>query len=259
MVVIPARLASTRLPGKVLSDIGGVSMLGRVCANAMASRARSVLVATDDRGVAAEAERHGVRARMTRAAHRSGTERIAEVVDALEMPDGEIVVNVQADEPLLPAKLIDQVAGDLAAHPEASIATLCSAIEDGEVLGNPSVVKVVRDAQGYALYFSRAPIPWERERPASGAIPEPRPGLHWRHIGIYAYRAAYLRTHRALGECVLERVECLEQLRALAAGYRIHVVPAEETPGPGVDTAEDLAAVRRLLAPCGQSLGDAGR
>jgi 3-deoxy-manno-octulosonate cytidylyltransferase (CMP-KDO synthetase) len=247
-VIIPARYAATRLPGKVLLDIAGRPMLEHVYARARESGAAEVWVATDDARVAERCRGFGASVRMTSSAHRSGTDRLAEVVEALALPADRIVVNVQADEPLLPPRLIGQVAAALALHGDAGIATLCTALAGIDEVFDPNVVKVVRDRLGYALYFSRAPIPWHRQsfpgRPA--ALPDGVP--YWRHVGLYAYRAGNLSRLAREAPSPAELAESLEQLRALHVGLRIHVAEAVEAPGPGVDTAEDLERVRRLAA-----------
>ena len=242
VVVIPARLGSTRLPGKVLLDIAGKPMVRHVFERARASGAERVIVAVDDERVAtAVADAETCR---TSIDHRSGTERIAEVVDRLALAADAIIVNVQADEPLVPPALIRQVAVNLAARPEADVATLCEAISCVDAVFDPNVVKVVRDDTGHALYFSRAPIPWRRAR--FPRRDDWRPGEHFRHLGLYAYRAGYVRRHVQLPPSGLELAESLEQLRVLAGGGRIHVDVAAASPGPGVDTEADLLRVRAL-------------
>lgn len=240
-VVIPARHASTRLPGKPLLDIGGLPMVVRVAERARAAGASEIVIATDHADIAAAAARHGHAAEMTDAGHASGTDRIAEVAQRRGWKDGAIVVNVQGDEPLMDPGLIGAVAALLAARPAAAIATAACAITERAELNNPNVVKVVTDAEGYALYFSRAPIPWARDARADDA-PQAR-----RHIGIYAYRGAFLKTYARLAPAPLERIESLEQLRALWHGHRIAVADARDAPHAGVDTPEDLARVRKLF------------
>ncbi|SDL88797.1 3-deoxy-manno-octulosonate cytidylyltransferase (CMP-KDO synthetase) [Franzmannia pantelleriensis] len=247
VVVVPARYASSRLPGKPLLDIGGEPMVVRVWRQALASAAARVVVATDDRRIAAAVEAVGGEALMTRDDHPTGTDRLAEVAEQLELDEGAIVVNVQGDEPLLPPSLIDQVAARLAADAEASIATLAEPISDVETLFNPNVVKVVRDFHGRALYFSRAPVPWDRE--AFAVRPEWLESDSWlRHIGLYAYRVGFLNAYRQWAPAPLEQLEQLEQLRALQHGHRIQVALACDRHPAGVDTAEDLARVRQWLA-----------
>jgi len=243
-VVIPARYASTRFPGKPLADIAGKPMLRHVWERAGACGANRVVVATDDARVADACADFGAEVLMTRDDHPSGTDRLAEVADRLELPDDAIVVNVQGDEPLIPPAVIDQVAGNLGAMTGASIATLCEPIEDAALLGDPNVVKVVFDRHGYALYFSRALIPWPRDEQPKGTVPA---GTWWRHIGLYAYRAGFLRRYSGWEAAPLERIESLEQLRALYQGERIHVAPACAAVPGGVDTPADLELVRRRL------------
>ncbi len=237
-VLIPARFASTRFPGKPLADLAGKPMVVRVCERARLSGAAPVCVATDDERIAQAVRAHGFEARMTRPDHASGTERIAEAAAQLGLADDAIVVNVQGDEPLIAPQLIAEVAAALQARPEASVATACHPIHDAAEFANPNVVKVVRAANGEALYFSRAGIPFPRD---GGA-----PSAH-RHVGIYAYRADFLRRYAGLEPAPLEAIEQLEQLRVLWHGRRITVVRVEGTLPPGVDTPGDLEAVLRLL------------
>lgn len=248
-VVIPARYASTRLPGKPLADLGGKPMVVRVAERAARSGAAAVVVATDDRRILEAVTAHGFHALMTRADHASGTDRIAEVAQKMGLPARHIVVNVQGDEPLIAPALIRRVADNLAAHREAAIATAACRIREAADLANPNVVKVVLDRNGLALYFSRAPIPWARDAWASGrpgrVLPAGMPAL--RHLGIYAYRRSFLAAYSKLAPVALEKLEALEQLRALAHGYRISVAVSAAAPHPGVDTQRDLARVRRLL------------
>lgn len=245
--VIPARYASSRLPGKVLLSISGKPMLQWVYERARASQAAEVLIATDDLLVVSAAHSFGAETVMTQAAHQSGTDRIAEVARARGWPDTDIVVNVQGDEPLLPPALIDQVAQLLQQHPEADIATLATAIRSVEELLDPNTVKVVTDATGRALYFSRAPIPWDRDGAASGLTSQKRYACARRHIGIYAYRVRSLLQLAALPPAVLEQTERLEQLRGLDNGMQIRVAEAQEPPGPDVNTAADLDRVSAAL------------
>ncbi|MCL7461636.1 3-deoxy-manno-octulosonate cytidylyltransferase [Pseudomonas sp. NW5] len=247
VVVIPARYASTRLPGKPLQDIAGKPMIQHVWEQARQSSARRVVVATDDARIVAACQAFGAEVLLTRAEHNSGTDRLAEVATQLGLPPEAIVVNVQGDEPLIPPAIIDQVAANLAANPQAGIATLAEPIEDAAQLFNPNVVKVVSDTSGLALTFSRAPLPWARDAFATGRDRLPAGVPFRRHIGIYAYRAGFLHDFVAWGPCWLEDTECLEQLRALWHGVRIHVADALETPPAGVDTPEDLQRVRQWL------------
>jgi 3-deoxy-manno-octulosonate cytidylyltransferase (CMP-KDO synthetase) len=252
-VVIPARYASTRFPGKPLADLGGKPMVVRVCARAAASGAASVHVATDDARIAQAVRAHGFEALMTRADHASGTERIAEAAAQLGLGDDAIVVNVQGDEPLIAPALIAQVAAVLAQHPQAAVSTACHPIHDADSAFNPNVVKVVLDARGEALYFSRAPIPWARDAYAAGGRNPPAGLPMYRHAGIYGYRVAFLKRYAALAPSPLEDFEALEQLRVLWHGDRIAVaVSAEEIP-PGVDTPADLELVRTRFDPAAET------
>lgn len=250
-VVIPARYASSRLPGKPLANIAGKPMVVRVAERAAESGAAEVLVATDHEDVRAAVELHGFAAVLTRIDHASGTDRIAEVAEQRGWADDIVVVNVQGDEPCIRPDLIDQVAQELASDAEAAMATACHPISTVAEFFNPNVVKVVRDARGHALYFSRAPIPWPREAfAARGAAPQEISGLPdglpaMRHIGIYAYRVAFLRRYGALGEAPIESFEALEQLRVLWHGFRIRVAVTLLAAEAGVDTAEDLERIRR--------------
>lgn len=246
-VVIPARYASTRLPGKPLLDIAGKPMVVWVAQQAAASGAESVYVATDHAGVADVVRQHGQQAVMTSADHASGTDRIAEVAGKLGWDGDEIVVNVQGDEPLIAPQLIQEVANNLAQHPEAAIATACHPIHDKESMFNPNIVKVVLDKQGCALYFSRAPIPYARDAFAIDLdVPSNMPV--YRHIGIYAYRVSFLKAYAHLQPAAIEQFEALEQLRALWHGYKISVAITQNAPAVGVDTAEDLQQVRAIFS-----------
>jgi 3-deoxy-manno-octulosonate cytidylyltransferase (CMP-KDO synthetase) len=246
-VVIPARYASSRLPGKPLADIGGRPMVVRVLERALEAGADSVVVATDDARVQQAVEAAGHQAVMTSPHHQSGTERLVEVAETLGWHDDTLVVNVQGDEPLIDPALIREAARQLAVHDDAVMATLAHPIHDHADFVNPNVVKVVADEAGYALYFSRAPIPWPRDAfAAQQAMPQALGAL--RHIGLYAYRAGFLRVYSALDASPLEQFEMLEQLRVLWHGYRISLGVIAGAPAPGVDTPEDLERVRRLFA-----------
>lgn len=247
VVIIPARYASSRFPGKPLAEIAGKPMVVRVAERARASGAAEVLIATDHAAIAKAAERHGFPAVMTRKNHASGTDRIAEVAARRRYPGHRIIVNVQGDEPLIEPALIRQVAATLARRRAADMATACHRIMSAHELANPNVVKVVLDREGYALYFSRAPIPYARDAFAHGIRRVPAGLPAYRHLGIYAYRAAFLRTFTRLEPAVIERSEALEQLRALAHGHRIAVTVTRRAPHPGVDTPADLRRVRRLF------------
>jgi 3-deoxy-manno-octulosonate cytidylyltransferase (CMP-KDO synthetase) len=247
-IVIPARYTSTRLPGKALLKIAGKPMVQWVYERCCAAGAHEVLIATDDERIVSAARAFGAHAVMTDRAHPSGTDRIAEVARAQGWADEEIVVNVQADEPLIPGTLIGQVAGLLAAQPQADIATLATRIESVDELLDPNVVKVVTDVRGMALYFSRAPIPWNRDGASAGLGSQSDSGGARRHRGIYAYRVAALRRLAQLPAGALEEREKLEQLRALEHGLAICVGEALEQPGPDVNTLADLQRVSALLA-----------
>ena len=246
-IVIPARYASTRLPGKPLADIAGQPMIVRVAAVARRARSDGVWVAADDERIIAAVRQHGFEAVMTREDHASGTDRIAEVADRLQWDDADIVVNVQGDEPLLEPSLIEAVAGALRGDPDAAMATAAYPLTTADDFFNTNVVKVVCDSRCRALYFSRAPIPWDRDRFAGrrDVLPADLPAQ--RHIGLYAYRVSFLRRFGQLAVSPLERCESLEQLRALWHGYPIQVVSVDHAPAPGVDTPEDLERVRRLF------------
>lgn len=248
-VLIPARLASTRLPNKPLADLAGVPMVVRVAqrvlSHSTSAQAPRVVVAADSVEIIAACQAHGVEAVLTRVDHPSGSDRLAEASHLLGLGNDEIVVNVQGDEPLIDPSLASAVAELLVQRPQASMSTAAHAIASRADFMSPHVVKVVIDAQGMALYFSRAPIPHWRDQDESSAWPQPAP---LRHIGIYGYRVGFLREFPKLAQAPLERTEALEQLRAMWHGYRIAVHVTAQAPGPGVDTPEDLARVRQLLA-----------
>jgi 3-deoxy-manno-octulosonate cytidylyltransferase (CMP-KDO synthetase) len=250
-VIIPARYGSTRLPGKPLLDLAGKPILQHVIEKAQESGAEEVVVATDDHRIQTVANSFGADVCMTSAKHRSGTDRLAEVIIQRGYPDSTIIVNVQGDEPLLPPQLITQVAEDLKIHSKAEVTTLCTDVTGREELFDPHTVKVVRDAQGYALYFSRAPIPWAREDFTTEKAIWPTPWPYYRHIGLYAYRVSFLRRYPHLAIPPLEQAEHLEQLRVLYHGGRIHVAIAQTVPTPGIDTPTDLERMRQFLAPDG--------
>ncbi len=242
IVVIPARHASTRLPGKPLAEIDGIPMVVHVARRSRESGANQVWIATDHEEIAGEAGKHGFSARITSPHHASGTDRIAEV--AQDWPDDTIVVNVQGDEPLIDPELISGVAARLREDPEIQAATACCPIENWEEMKNPNIVKVVLDSDDRALYFSRAEIPFARDASRNEPFPEGFPAF--RHIGIYAYRAGFLATYAALAPAPIEQFEALEQLRLLWNGYRIGVLRAN-SPHAGVDTPEDLERVRNIF------------
>lgn len=246
VVIIPARFASSRLPGKPLKDIHGKPMIVHVLNQAKAAGAERVIVATDNDDVARAVEAAGGEVCMTSPNHQSGTERLAEVVQKCQFADDTIIVNVQGDEPLIPPAIISQVADNLAAS-RAGMATLAVPITDAHEAFNPNAVKVVRDANGYALYFSRATIPWDRDRFATAQ--EDAGDALLRHIGIYGYRAGFIRRYVSWTPSPLENIEKLEQLRVLWYGEKIHVDVAQQLPGIGVDTPEDLERVRQAMRP----------
>ena len=238
-ILIPARLASTRLPDKPLADIAGKPMVVRVAERVATAGAARVVVATDAQRVLDACAAHGVQAVMTRSDHASGSDRLAEACEQLGLDGDDVVVNVQGDEPLIDPALVRDCAGLLAEHPECAVATAAHAIHDLDEFRNPNVVKVVLDAAGRALYFSRASIPCWRD--GGGALPQPAP---LRHMGLYAYRAGFLRRFPALPPAPMEQLEALEQLRVLWHGERIAVLVSPLAPGPGIDTPEDLVRVR---------------
>ena len=246
-VVFPARYASQRLPGKPLADLNGRPMILHACDCAKKSGAAQVIVATDDTRIQQACVAAGVEVQMTSAGHASGTDRIAEVAGRLGWDDEQLVVNLQGDEPMMPPANIQQTASLLSAHPEAGMSTLCTAIHDLAEFMNPNVVKVVADGRGMALYFSRAPIPWNRDGASGGLNTQQQHQGALRHIGIYGYRVGALKRLAAAPATELEQLEKLEQLRALSMGIGIAVDVAREMPGPSVDTPEDLKRVAALL------------
>ena len=247
-VVIPARFASTRLPGKPLADIAGKPMVVRVAETAAGSGAAEIWVATDDQRVFDAVEAAGHQVLLTRADHPSGTDRLAEVAATLGWAANDIVVNVQGDEPLIDPALIGKVAAALESSPDAAMATAAHPLTDIDQFLNPNIVKVVLGDTARALYFSRAPIPWPRDAFANHRNQLPPGFPARRHIGIYAYRVSFLQAYGALPAAPVEQWESLEQLRALAAGFAIQVVDVEHAPAPGVDTPEDLERVRQIYA-----------
>lgn len=256
-VIIPARYASTRLPGKPLADIAGKPMIQHVWEKAQLSGANRVIVATDNQEVSEAVKKFGGEVCMTSERHNSGTERLAEVVEKLSIAKDEIIVNIQGDEPLIPPIIVQQVAQNLAKH-QVNMATLAVKIHDAEELFNPNVVKVLTDKNGYVLYFSRAVIPWDRDQfsclqnsqqDRESVLRQLKPAdAYLRHIGIYAYRAGFIRQYVQWQPTMLEQIESLEQLRVLWHGERIHVEEAKVAPAVGVDTPEDLEKVRSILA-----------
>lgn len=249
-VLIPARLASSRLPEKPLVDLAGLPMVVRVAQRVAQGLAADtqIVVACDSPRIVQACEAHGVHALLTRVDHVSGSDRLAEACELLSLADDTIVVNVQGDEPLIDPKLVAAVEDLLTQHPQASMGTAAHVLESGADFYDPNVVKVVCNAAGMAMYFSRAPIAWWRDRPSDSPIALPHPAP-LRHIGIYAYRAGFLRSFPTLAQAPMEISEALEQLRALWHGHQIAVHISDSAPGPGVDTPQDLERVRRLLAP----------
>lgn len=251
VAVVPARLASTRLPNKPLADLAGKPMVVHAAERARESGARQVVIATDAQSVVDAVAPYGFDVRLTRADHANGTDRLAEIVEQFNWPDDTLVVNVQGDEPLIAPSLVHDVAVHLAAHPECALATAAHPIHAHDEIFNPNVIKVVLDAHYRALYFSRAPIPWARDAWQSGlsqvaSLPLPDTPVY-RHIGLYAYRASFLRRYPTLPQAPIEIAESLEQLRAMWHGERIAVLLTDDAPLPGIDTPEDLARVRALL------------
>jgi len=245
-IIIPARYASTRLPGKPLVDIAGKPMIQHVYERAQESVASEIIIATDNERIQQVATDFDADVCLTRADHPSGTDRLAEVVALRQFADDDIIINVQGDEPCLPAALINQVADDLQHYPDADMASLYSQIFEEKQVFDANTVKVVMDSQGYALYFSRAPIPWMRDHfDTQSVLPPELP--HYRHIGLYGYRARFLKHYAELSPCVLEQEESLEQLRALYHGKKIHMTEALIPSGHGVDTQADLDEVRKQL------------
>ena len=247
-IVIPARYGSSRLPGKPLLELAGKPLLQWVYERALRCGADEVLVATDDERIATVARGFGAQVMLTAASHETGTDRIAEVADRAGWDPGVMVVNLQGDEPLMPAALVQQAAALLASHVSADIATLAAPLDNLQALLDPNVVKVVTTLQGRALYFSRAPIPWHRDEAPAGLLSQRSHEGARRHIGLYAYRVGALRRLAALQPTPLERLERLEQLRALEHGMDIRVDNAAVLPGPDVNTPDDVARVVALLA-----------
>jgi 3-deoxy-manno-octulosonate cytidylyltransferase (CMP-KDO synthetase) len=243
-VIIPARLASSRLPEKPLADIGGLPMVVRVARQAALSQAAHVVVACDHERIAQACQSHGVATLMTRADHTSGSDRLAEACALLGLADNDMVLNVQGDEPLIDPALVNACAAALQQHTDCVMSTAAHPLADAAEHHNPNVVKVVLDARQKALYFSRAPLPWWRDAPSPEALPQPAP---LRHVGLYAYRAGFLAQFARLTPSPLEQIEALEQLRALWHGHRIAVHVAAAAPAAGVDTPQDLERVRRVF------------
>jgi len=242
-IVIPARYASTRFPGKPLQDINGKTMLEHVYLVAQKSTASSIVIATDDQRIKQVAETFCEQVIMTSGQHQSGTDRLAEVCRKKQWHENEIVVNLQGDEPLTPPELLYQVANNLHENEQAAIATLTTPLTQASEIDDPNIVKVVSDINGFALYFSRATIPYQRDVSVSANI-----NYYQRHLGIYAYRVGFLNAYTHMPQSEIEIIEKLEQLRALYHGYKIHTQQAEKLPGPGIDTPEDLDKLNSLMA-----------
>ena len=247
-VVIPARFGATRLPGKPLLDIAGKPMIQHVYERALESGAEKIIIATDDERIAKAVEGFGGEVCLTSDQHHSGTDRITEVADTLKFSDDQIIVNLQGDEPLMPSSVIKQAAESLTNQAEASMSTVCTKITTAAELFDPHVVKVVRDKNNMAVYFSRASIPWDRDAFASTTEVLPEESIHYRHIGLYAYRVGFLRQYIQWAQCALETMESLEQLRVIWHGHKIHVAEALEVPLAGVDTERDLEVVKSHLS-----------
>lgn len=247
-VIIPARFGATRLPGKPLVDIAGKPMIQHVYERALESGADNIIIATDDDRIVKAAEGFGAQVCLTSDKHHSGTDRIAEVADKFGFSDDQIIVNLQGDEPLMPSKVVKQVADSLENNPKASMSTVCAKITTAAELFDPHIVKVVRDENDMAVYFSRASIPWDRDAFASTTEVLPEHSVHFRHIGLYAYRVGFLKQYIQWPQCDLEKMESLEQLRAIWNGHRIHVAEALEVPLAGVDTERDLEMVKSCLS-----------
>lgn len=243
-IVIPARYASTRFPGKPLIEINGKTMLEHVYAVAKKSSAKTIVIATDDQRIKKVADKFCGNVLMTSDQHQSGTDRLAEVCQIMQWKEEDIVVNLQGDEPLTPPELLHQVATNLHDYQDCSIATLTTPILEQCDIDDPNIVKVVADINGYALYFSRAAIPFQRETDEPTAKNQ-----YFRHLGIYAYRVEFLNNYNKMPQCALETIERLEQLRAMYHGYKIHTQQAVKLPGPGIDTPEDLHKVNALITP----------
>jgi len=247
-VVIPARYASTRLPGKPILPIAGKPMIQHVYEKAVASGADQVIIATDDERISEACEAFSAQVCMTHQEHASGTDRIAEVVNKMKWLDETIVVNVQGDEPLLPENLISQLASDLSEQSDCVMSTLATPIQTARELHDPNVVKLVMDRSGKALYFSRATIPWDRDAFNLDNQCLPESSGYYRHIGLYAYRAGFIQHYNEMQPCAVEQTESLEQLRVLWNGHQIHVSLTMTPPGHGVDTQQDLARLNRILS-----------
>ena len=244
-IVIPARYASSRLPGKPLLNLNGKTMIEHVYQCALKAAAEQVVIATDDERIVKAAKTFSAEVCLTSADHQSGTDRLAEVCEKYQWSDDTIVVNLQGDEPLTPAAILQQVAQNLASHPDAGMATLCTPIKQLDEVYDPNIVKVIANHNNMAMYFSRASIPFYRD--TDGELSAAQISTYQRHLGIYAYRVSFLKSYHQLAACDLENIEKLEQLRALYYGVSIHVEEAKSMPGPGIDTPEDVQKVSQLL------------
>jgi len=247
-IVIPARYGSSRLPGKPLIELAGKPMIQHVYERALAVGVKDVVIATDDDRIKTVAEGFGAHVVMTDPDHENGTERIAEVAEKLGWAPDDVVVNLQGDEPLIPKSLIELTAKGLLENSEAGMSSLCTPVESAEDAFNPNVVKTVLANNGFALYFSRAPIPWDRDLYKQGQAQKTELAPVYRHIGMYGYRVSFLRDYKTMEMTALEKAECLEQLRALCYGVKIHMSVIDEPPGHGVDTPQDVARVEALLS-----------
>lgn len=247
-IVIPARYGSSRLPGKPLVSLAGKPMIQHVYERALATGVEDIVIATDDQRIFDMAQGFGAHVVMTSVDHENGTERIAEVAQKLDWSGDDVIVNVQGDEPLIPRELIELTAKGLLEHPEAGMSSLCTPIESAEDAFDPNAVKVVLDNAGFAMYFSRAPIPWDRDLYKEGQTKVTQVAPVYRHIGMYGYRVSFLQQYSSMEMTALEQAECLEQLRALCYGVKIHMGVIDEPPGHGVDTPDDVARVEAQLA-----------
>lgn len=247
-IVIPARYGSSRLPGKPLVSLAGKPMIQHVYERALATGVKDIVIATDDQRIFDVAQGFGAHVVMTSVDHENGTERIAEVAQKLGWSGDDVIVNVQGDEPLIPRELIELTAKGLLEHPQAGMSSLCTPIESAEDAFDPNAVKVVLDNTGFAMYFSRAPIPWDRDLYKEAQTKVTQVAPVYRHIGMYGYRVSFLQQYSSMEMTALEQAECLEQLRALCYGVKIHMGVIDEPPGHGVDTPDDVARVEAQLA-----------
>jgi len=246
-IVIPARFGSSRLPGKPLIDLAGKPMIQHVYERAQATGNAEIVIATDDQRIFDVAKGFGAQVVMTSIDHENGTERIAQVAKEMKWRDSDVIVNLQGDEPLIPQELIELTAQGLLKNPQAGMSSLCAPIDEASDVFDPNVVKAVLDNKGFALYFSRAPIPWDRDLYKNGQDEITQQSAVYRHIGMYGYRVSFLKQYEEMNATALERAESLEQLRALSYGVKIHMSIIDQPPGHGVDTAEDAQRVEALL------------